>query len=572
MAEIAHSFVSQPTRQEHTGDANFTDISGAAITSGNFTADDKYLIVVSAQADLSEIGDQHRIQTLHGSTAFAESELVWDNGNSAIGRNNYMWFTVWTAVTDEGIKLQYKTDTSTFTVGADTITLFSMNLSNDLTENTDWHFAEDATDHTVAASYGDADDASVTFTPGTASEDWLVLSYSRLAPGDSTTNWYGAIDRSGEATSTLPEASQEREASGDRMLPTTFRVFELGAASNTFKSQCRHDGAGEIANRVHNSIFALNLDKFDVQSNSYTEGSAALSVLTDFDTEISSVTFAPSGTGDVWSMGWWQFNTGLAGTYCKSRLQTDNSDSPPGQTSAAYEKEDSWDNNDLLPVGHQTLDNLDSSVHTVDMDASGEANSPGAEQRSVFAVTMELAAASSSQTTRDLQDTATFTDDLARDFWGDRLGADIRDVFTFSDSMVADLILIRELSDAVATFADQLNKDAIYIRTPQDSISFVDGLARDLINIRELQDTATFSDALVDLLHLLRELQDTLTFSDELARDQDLVRLLEDTKVLAENMTRTNTGDTDTIKDHHRFKLWQNLRRWRLYKPRDQIH
>ena len=181
--------------------------------------------------------------------------------------------------------------------------------------------------------------------------------------------------------------------------------------------------------------------------------------------------------------------------------------------------------------------------------------------------------AGGSTTTATPQDTFTFSDALARDFWGDRLGADIRDIFTFSDSMVADLILIRELSDTIATFTDSLNKDAIYIRTPQDTATFIDALARDLDLVRELQDTFTFSDALTDLIHLLRELQDSFTFSDDLARDQDLVRLVQDTLALIENLDRTNTGDdAATVTDHHRFKLWQNLRRWRLYKPRDQIH
>ncbi len=197
---------------------------------------------------------------------------------------------------------------------------------------------------------------------------------------------------------------------------------------------------------------------------------------------------------------------------------------------------------------------------------------PGSEHWALGGVAINPDTATSSQTTRDLGETFTFSDDLARDFWGDRLGADIRDVFTFSDSMVADLILIRELNDTVATFADQLNKDAIYIRTPQDTVSFTDSIVRDLDLVRELQDTATFSDVLDALLINIRELQDSFTFNDALARDQDLVRLVQDTLVLVENLDRTNTGDTTTVSDHHRFKLWQNLRRWRLYKPRDQIH
>ena len=573
MAEIAHSFTSVPSLKSHTGDNNWTDISDATIGDAIFTSGDTYLIVATAQVRGTAINNQYGIKVQHGTTDFAASEAQVDPASSAVHYFNYTWFTTWTAVASEGIKFQFQTtDSSTDTVEADMLGLFSMNLSNDLTKDTDWHFDENSSTSTVNNTYtGDPTDSAITFTPGTADDDWLVMGSVRIENLVGNTNYLTALDRAGEATSTLPEVSQEGEATGEFILFPVLRTFALGAAENVFRPVTRNDGAGAVRQRTHNSIFALNLDKFSDQTNIYSEVSTLLNG-TDFADEIQSTPYAPSATGNIWAGGYWRSDS-VAGQYLKGRMQIDNADMPPGQTTAAYELNDAADTSDQWAVVHQAVINLDTSTHTVDLDGSSEdLTNVWALERSIFAVSMELAAATSSQTTRDLGETFPFSDDLARNFWGDRLGADIRDVFTFSDSFTADLILIRELSDTVATFADQLNKDAIYIRTPQDSVSFVDDLARDLINIRELQDTSTFSDALDALLINIRELQDSFTFSDDLARDQDLVRLVQDTLTLVENLDRTNTGDSDTVADHHRFKLWQNLRRWRLYKPRDQIH
>ncbi len=572
MAEIAFSFTSVPSLKSHTGDANWTDISDATIGDAIFTSGKSYLIYVNAQVGGSATGAGFGIRTLHGTTAFGESVFSFDPGSTLVGLNNYGWFTVWEAVTDEGIKLQFTTQSSTETVQVDFCTIFSMNLTDDLTKDTDWHFNENASDHTMESTYGNENDATITFTPGTADDDWLVMSYCQINPQSANVNYFSALDRSGEATSTLPELSQEVESTSiDEMMLPIIRVFSLGAAENIFKAQAKHDTTGDKTDVEHGAVFALNLDMFVDQVNVYSEVSTLLSS-TDWATEVQSATMTPSATGNVWSGGWWRTGSAV-GKHVNSRLQIDNADSPPGQTAAVHELADAWDSTDQLPVFHQSVDNLDNSAHTFDVDGSLEDTDTWAIERSIFAVSMELvAAASSSQTTRDLTESFSFSDDLARDFWGDRQGADIRDIFTFSDSFTADLILIRELSDTVATLSDSISRQCELLRRPQDSNVLVDTITRDLDLVRELQDTSTFSDALDALLINIRELQDTLTFSDELARDQDLVRLVQDTLTLIENLDRTNTGDTDTVADHHRFKLWQNLRRWRLYKPRDQIH
>ncbi len=574
MAEIAFSFTSVPSIKSHSGDGNYTDISDATIGDAIFTSGDTYLLVVNAQLNGTAIGNLYSLKVQHGSTDFASSEVIHDPAATAVHYFNYTWFTTWEAIDSEGIKLQFRTTTSTETVSSDFVSLFAMNLSNDLTKDTDWHYDENSSASTINISYtGDPTDSAITFTPDNADEDWLVMAYNRIAVlGGTNFNYLSALDRAGEATSTLPELSQEGESSTNELLVMPImRPFNLGASENVFRAVARTDSATVKRNRTHNAVFALNLDKFSDQTTIYSEVSTLLSS-TDYATEIQSTPYAPAAEGNIWVGGFWRTDS-ISGQFVKSRIQIDNADMPPGQTTADHELNDAADNSDQWAAAHQAVINLDTSTHTVDLDGSKENSDVWALERSVFAVSMELAAGeASSQTTRDLQDSLTFSDDLARNFWGDRLGADIRDIFTFSDSFTADLILIRELSDTVATLSDSISRQCELLRRPQDTNVLVDTITRDLDLVRELQDTSTFSDVLDVLLINIRELQDSLTFSDELARDQDLVRLVQDTLNLVENLDRTNTGDSDTVADHHRFKLWQNLRRWRLYKPRDQIH
>ncbi len=123
MAIVNHTFVEQTTEQTHTGDALFTDITGAEITSGNFIAGKKYLIITNAQVGGDSSSDSFDLQTLHGSTAFAESRYSMEPNHTASNEymRSYTWFTVWTAVTSEGIKMQFQTSNSSQTVKVDQV-------------------------------------------------------------------------------------------------------------------------------------------------------------------------------------------------------------------------------------------------------------------------------------------------------------------------------------------------------------------------------------------------------------------------------------------------------------------
>jgi hypothetical protein len=389
MAEIAHAFTEQNTNQT-TSSISYVDVTGANIASGNFTVGKKYLLYITAQLANSLGNRQAYLKVLHGSTDFAESESNREQVGAGV-RRTYTFLTVWTAVSGEAIKLQFHASNPDETVGVDQVAMLAINLSDDVTEDTDWFFNERSTDDTLSGT--PTDGASITFTPGTASDDWLVLVTAQYDPVVDTDRVLQVLDRSGEATSSLPQADvglQEADSSG--ILHGMARVFTLGAASNTFKEKSTAQSGSPI--RLHSTIFALNLNKFDRHAFAYTEADENLSA-TDYATELQTASITPTVTGDVWMGAYWGFDKNAGARLAKFRVQVDNSDQPAGQTTDAYDfRYDSNYDGDEDPFLLSTLANLSNAAHTVDLDASVDdvTGTPAGQQRTIWAVTMELAA------------------------------------------------------------------------------------------------------------------------------------------------------------------------------------
>jgi len=380
---VDHDFVEQTTRQA-TGSTTYVDVTGASLPSTDFTVGRKYLIVSTAQLDSSNTADNVYIQTVHGSTAFPGSVFVVQP-DATTSHFTYYRFVVWTAVSGEGVKLQFRSETGN-TIGADQITIFKLDLG-DLTENTDWHFNENTGGDTIAGTTWDGL-ASVTFTPSAAS-NWLVMTTMMGDPDTTSINYESRIARSGEATETQPLTTWEgNDATNDRYVQTLARVFPLTAVSNTFTQESRCDAACTYP-RSYSSVFALNLNKFEDSTNVYTEAEITLST-TDFATQIQTASLTPTRLGDAWILGEAAIDVGTTGDYHKMRLQVDNADQPGTQTSDAYAQADAWDSTDEFVTAIQTVENLAASSHTFDLDASRQGTTAVAEDRIVFAIALSI--------------------------------------------------------------------------------------------------------------------------------------------------------------------------------------
>ena len=388
MAEIAHTAVEQLTAQTHTGDTIWTDVSGAAITSGNFTTGKEYLLLIRCVVKYNESG-LCGVKMLHGSTDFASSIISHASASGNDTWYTYFWPTVWTAVSGEGIKMQFKVDDNARTVEVDQITLFAMNLTDNLTKDTDWFFDENTTTTALSTTWSTANNASITFTPA-AGDDWLIITRSIIDANGSFSSFQleSRMDRSGEATSTEPLSSIERESDTELKLFSLMRTFNLGNSSNTFREQSR-ESSGTAFQRLHSGVFALNLDKFDVQANSWLETGATLST-TDYATELRSISITPNVTGDVLVLAQWLNDSGAEALKGKSRVQiggTTHPDATDVQQNQAY------DALDEIRYAHCFVQSLANSAQTIDLDGSAVTTAQVGEDRLLVAITMELPSA-----------------------------------------------------------------------------------------------------------------------------------------------------------------------------------
>ena len=257
----------QTTRQTTTSATN-VDIPSVSIADSFFNTGDRYLIVATAQVDTSSASDEAGIVTVHGTTEFATSDQFLEHASGSNPKKlDYFWFTVWTAVASEGIKMQFRQ--SGGTTGADQVVLTAIKL-NDFEEGTDWHFDENTTPTTLTTSFSTSNNASATFTPPNAGDDWLVLSTGRLTIDDGLSNQIiSRYSRSGEASFSGADISQEREIATESQIQTNMGVFNLGSASNTFTQESRIDETNGSDTRESSAILILNLRRFKNKSSSF---------------------------------------------------------------------------------------------------------------------------------------------------------------------------------------------------------------------------------------------------------------------------------------------------------------
>jgi len=372
MATIPHALV--------TGLANFSYTSstfqippGAVLASSNFVAGRKYLIIATAQM-LGGTSQNLGARMRHGGNVFPTSEFFVEPADGD-DRYAYKWFHLWTAVDSEDIDMQVN-EQGDGTAEIDQLQIVVIELSECFQEGTDFLYDINETNTNIpVGSFTSTNNASVTFTPANAGDDWLVIGIQQLDPADTSTEQLTRMERSGEASSLTPDTAQEGEDTGeDIMQHMIARVFNLGAVSNTFAMTASRESGGSPGVRLSSTIIAIRLNKFLNFGASYVDGIITTDTTNDFatSTEIATVDMTPSGQDDVWTFSAFvKRNFGSSGM--QIRTQFDDVDLPPTQTSDAYDQLDGWDTDgDKLPWVMSSIEETppDATLHSLDMDAT----------------------------------------------------------------------------------------------------------------------------------------------------------------------------------------------------------
>lgn len=392
-AEIDH-FASTPvTTRVSTTSSTYVDVPGAVIAASDLTVGKQYFIVATGSFDLATATAEGFVRLVNGTTLVNRSESGFTT-NQANAHFPYSYVGVITAVSGQDVTLQYRNSDNVTAIGGNLIQLSAINISDALTTGTDVKWAESTALTTLTGAFQDG--ASITFTPATAAQDWLVFSSAHYQTPSVTASVVSGLRRSGEDVGTDPEVQMEGEDSAqDKYRLTVAKVLTLGANSNTFAEQSKNTGSG--GPRDGSFVFALRLNAFAAHGFAYDNSDLPLGT-TAFGTLLGSTGLTSTVDGDIWALGsfGWTPNSLISGF---ARLRQNGSDAPTGQSTTNSRYSLAFDATDVAPTILSSITPTTAGSQTTTIEGSAASGAVAvARGRLSMLVTMALAASAAGTT------------------------------------------------------------------------------------------------------------------------------------------------------------------------------
>ena len=353
----------------------------------------KYLIVAIAKIsgdDNANADAEHRMAQGSTPTVIAGSfNKIEVQSTSVSVASQYCWFTVFTQpATAEDVVFQHRSADGVSTTRTDDLHLFWMRLDT-LTENTDWIVDADAT----GAEHDDVETAraAITWTPGTASHDWLILAQSSVAIDSAAIRHSIQIyDSTGAAI--LAEHRREGEDTAEIQTQGLVAVLEnLPASSQTV--QVRTFDSSDVGNNndyVESEIFVLDLNVFE---DHVTDVQGTLSQVDNDFLPANDLAVTPTTAGDWFIIGGVSAVAGFAGGRTKHQIQLAEVTIPTGfADDPRYSV--TFDATDAQATTVAAFPNLAASAQNIDIDVMWQNNSGQSWNYRIGAAwSLELAAA-----------------------------------------------------------------------------------------------------------------------------------------------------------------------------------
>lgn len=387
----AEQITSDPT---DTGGAPWT--TAVSITTGAaWVANKEYLILASALIEASGSTIEHHIRLVRGTTPteFTDADCVYDPVAANGGFWAFWMYRFTQPSTPEAITLELQGE-STGVITSLMSQIVAIQLTDYLTENTDFYWNEVTTDYVTTATM--ASQAAVTFTPN-GTDDWLIIGQAnQLQASGQTTNVEMRINDSVGGTNTpfLSMEGEDPDAGDEARCVGLIRMFTPSAASRTFAMQFRHTGA-ETFTIASSRLLALNLNKFQQRINNYTDGVQSPAASPTFTT-IATASVTPTVTGNWFYIAACQGDMDSTTTELNIRLQDDNTGSlvsDPAYGDNGFNPP-AWDVTNEIPHGIFKMKSLTSGAsRTINFGATRIAGSPNVKNATLVGFSAELASA-----------------------------------------------------------------------------------------------------------------------------------------------------------------------------------
>lgn len=370
----------------------------------DFVAGQNYMIYVTSSFGGTANNELVGTYVKHGNDKFIGSESIIEPSlagtipcNESENLYSYEWFTVYSPTVlqeDDDISVIFENFGGSQSVIYDDVTIGIGNMAS-MTENIDYFFNINGTSAILddTSSWATPNDASITFTPThNGNSTWLVVgTASYCCESDGSNKDFLTRFNFGGSASNYPEVQREAEDSGQLTIESFHRTLELDNSTHTFSINSQL-GAGDIANlesRNSTSIFAVKLtDNFSDFDYYWNENDIEIGEV-DYGTEIAEVSItATSDDRQAWIIGDFSIEQGRT---TEVRVQMDNVDTIPDQTTQSYDFDHEYGSNDRERWQKSSIEPVTNGTHIIEIDVSEGANQPSsfATHRSLTAILLE---------------------------------------------------------------------------------------------------------------------------------------------------------------------------------------
>ena len=275
-----------------------TPIPDSDIRSGNFTTGRDYLIIYSADHKSSSATNRLNWQAftgdrdnyLVGATSLIDTDtfgIVYET----MGTNHWLkhtWFIVWTATAGDDVWFSGGVN-SGGSFNSDNMQIFAMEISEELTENTDWFYDTDDNTEALTTTWQTVDNAELSFTPDDDDSDWLIMAQSQIDVAGTSVNYESRITSTGTVAESFKYESSEGEDSNEFRSQHFARVYNLDNEAQTFKLESRTDTANS-GNKIEQKLFALRLDAFNQHFSLFNTTGFTVTTTTNFAVGFAAIT------------------------------------------------------------------------------------------------------------------------------------------------------------------------------------------------------------------------------------------------------------------------------------------
>ncbi len=341
----------------------------ATINDAAFKVDNaKYLIVAIGKIsgdDLDNPDVENRMAQGSTPTEIAGSfhKVEPQSASGTVG-GPYCWFTIFTQpATAEDVVFQHRSADGVSITRIDDLHLFWMRI-DELTENTDWKVSVDTSGPTEHTNATPISRNALTWTPATASHDWLILGVGTTTIDAANVSYVLQLfDSTGSAI--LAEHRREGEDVEETQLATLVAVLEnLPASSQTVQWRTNDFNAGTQHDYERSTLFCLDLNLFE---DHITDVQGTLSQVDNDFLPANDLAVTPTTAGNWFIIGGVSALANAGGVRTKHQIQLAESTIPTGfaddpRYSAAH------DLTDRQSTTVAALPNLAASLQNIDID------------------------------------------------------------------------------------------------------------------------------------------------------------------------------------------------------------